>query len=75
MTYNFAGTEDSAADGKIVTLVFKNAAQDEIKVAPLDFYLGKYDADKISYRAQTDGAAALVQKGPYPSDFAVLNNG
>lgn len=75
MTYEFAGTEDSENNGQIITLVFKDAAQNEIKVEPLAFYMGQYDTGKIGYRAQTDGAAALVQKGPYPSDIPALSNG
>lgn len=75
MTYEFSGTEDSKENGKIVTLIFKNAAQDETRVAPLDFYLGKYDTEKVAYRAQTDAAAALVHKGPYPADIPELNKG
>ena len=74
MTYEFVGTEDCKTNGQIVSLIFKDAANAVLKIAPLDFYLGQYDQDKIPYKEQTNGAVALVQKGPYPSDIPALRS-
>lgn len=68
MTYEFAGTEDRKPDGEIISLIFKNAAQDELKITPFDFFLARYDQELISYGTRWAASLALLEKGPYPSD-------